>query len=95
MGKTGIELPLWVRKEMTLEQAYEDPRPMADFNPVTKPMHYVQGRKYEPVKVINDWELNFNLGNVVKYVSRAGRKNNKKQDLEKALFYLQQEIERC
>ena len=79
----------------SLDAAYEDIKPLPDFNPVTKPMHYVQGRKYEPVKVINDWNLSFNLGNVVKYVSRAGRKDNKKQDLEKALFYLQQEIERC
>lgn len=76
----------------TLEEAYEDPRPMREYDPVTKPMHYVQGRKYEPVKVINDWGLNFNLGNAVKYISRAGRKGDKKQDLEKAVFYLNEEI---
>lgn len=43
---------------------------------------------------IDDMEFNFNLGNVVKYVSRAGKKegNSKIQDLEKAKDYLEHEI---
>lgn len=43
---------------------------------------------------IDDMELNFNLGNVVKYVSRAGRKEgcSKIEDLEKARDYLDREI---
>ena len=47
------------------------------FDPVKKPSHYTAGRKYEPKDVIRDWDLNFNLGNAVKYISRAGRKNVK------------------
>ena len=43
---------------------------------IEHPAHYCEGRKYEPKDVIRDWELNFNLGNAVKYVSRAGRKEN-------------------
>lgn len=60
---------------------------------IERPAHYVEGRKYEPKDVIRDWDLNFNLGNVIKYVSRAGRKNSKIVDLEKAKQYLQFEID--
>lgn len=60
---------------------------------IERPAHYVEGRKYEPKDVIRDWKLNFNLGNVIKYVSRAGRKDSKIVDLEKAKQYLQFEID--
>lgn len=62
---------------------------------INNPDHYTKGRKYEPIDVINDWELNFNLGNVVKYISRYNRKGNVPvEDLKKAAFYLNDEIER-
>lgn len=61
---------------------------------VEHPAHYAEGRKYEPIDVINDWGLNFNLGNTIKYISRAGRKNNIIEDLKKAKYYLDYEIER-
>ncbi len=50
---------------------------------------------YEAIKVIEAWGLNFNLGNVVKYLSRAGLKDVTKtiEDLEKALFYLNREVD--
>lgn len=64
-----------------------------DFDPIHRPAHYAEGRKYEPRKVIADWDLNFNLGNAVKYISRAGRKNDKTEDLKKAIQYLEFEIE--
>lgn len=55
--------------------------------------YYAKGRKYEPIDVINDWDLGFNLGNAVKYISRAGRKSaDPVPDLEKALDYLNYEI---
>ena len=60
---------------------------------IESPDHDVEGRKYEPKDVIRDWDLNFNLGNVIKYVSRAGRKDSKIVDLEKAKQYLQFEID--
>jgi hypothetical protein len=65
---------------------------VAPFNEVSHPSHYVYGRKYEPKDVIRDWNLNFNLGNVVKYISRAGRKEDELVDLEKARQYLEFEI---
>ena len=63
------------------------------FDAVSHPSHYIAGRKYEPRKVIADWGLNFNLGNAVKYISRAGRKGDKIEDLRKAIQYIEFEIE--
>ena len=56
---------------------------------------YYKFNKYEVVDVIQDWDLNFCLGNVIKYVARAGKKdgNSPLQDLEKARQYLSFEIE--
>lgn len=50
---------------------------------------------YEAIKVIEAWNLGFHLGNTVKYISRAGKKdgNSATQDLRKAMFYLNREIE--
>ena len=60
-----------------------------------RPSYYRAGRKHEPKDVIRDWDLNFNLGNTVKYVSRCGRKPNAStlHDLLKARTYLDFEIE--
>lgn len=62
---------------------------------VNHPSHYGgKDNVYEAIKVIEAWDLDFCLGNVVKYLSRAGKKSNKKiEDLEKALWYLNREIE--
>lgn len=65
---------------------------MEDFDIINKPSHYCEGRKYEPIDVIKDWDLNFNLGNVVKYISRVGRKDDSLQELKKARVYLNHEI---
>ena len=56
---------------------------------------YYGGEKnpYEALKVIIAWNLNFCLGNVLKYISRAEKKsNNSIEDLEKARFYLDYHI---
>ena len=63
---------------------------------VNHPKHY-GGEKnpYEAIKVIEAWDLNFSLGNVLKYMSRAGKKsNNPLEDLRKAAWYLNREIQR-
>lgn len=63
---------------------------------VNHPVHYQFGKnnEYEAIKVIEAWELDFHLGNTVKYISRAGKKNVEKEieDLEKALWYLSRKI---
>lgn len=63
-----------------------------EHNAVKSPLHYTEGRKYEPKDVIRDWGLNFNLGSALKYIARAGRKGNTVEDLEKAREYLAFEI---
>ena len=60
---------------------------------ISNPSHYTKGRKYEPRKVIEDWNLDWNLGNAVKYISRAGRKDDPVKDLKKAMQYLDWAIE--
>jgi hypothetical protein len=61
---------------------------------VNHPQHYGgENNIYEAIKVIDAWDLGFSLGNTVKYISRAGKKDNIIQDLEKALFYLDREIQ--
>lgn len=62
---------------------------------VDHPSHYGGAdNPYEAIKVIRAWDLNFSLGNTIKYISRAGKKNPNKsvEDLQKALWYLQEEI---
>lgn len=59
---------------------------------VNHPSHYnVKG--FEVIDIIDAFNLNFNMGNALKYLLRADRKGNKVQDLKKALWYLQREIE--
>ena len=65
----------------------------SNYDPVSKPDHYAAGRRYEPKDVIRDWDLNFNLGSAIKYISRAGRKDDIVQDLKKARQFLDFEIE--
>ena len=61
---------------------------------VDHPAHYGGAdNPYEAIKVIEAWELNFHLGNTVKYISRAGKKNFALEDLKKAAWYLNREIE--
>lgn len=58
---------------------------------VNSPSHYTDG-KIEVIDYIEDKKLNFNLGNTIKYISRAGKKGDRKEDLEKALWYLKREL---
>ena len=62
-------------------------------NNVNHPAHYNSG-KIEVIDYIEDQQLDFCLGNVIKYVSRAGKKDpqKKREDLEKALWYLEREL---
>ncbi len=55
-------------------------------------VHYQTGKDYDIIDVCKDYSLNFNRGNILKYVARAGKKDNELQDLRKALDYLQREI---
>ena len=62
---------------------------------VDHPDHYQTSTGLEAIDVIEAFfHGNFHLGNVFKYISRAGKKNDYAEDLEKAAWYLQREIER-
>lgn len=60
---------------------------------VHSPRHYTSG-KFEVIDVIEDWGLNFRLANTVKYIARHKHKGKPLEDLKKALWYLQREIDR-
>lgn len=62
-------------------------------NVVDHPPHYTRGG-IETIDAIEAWDLNFHLGNAVKYISRAGHKGDALEDLEKARWYLDREIAR-
>ena len=70
-----------------------------NFDAVQSPQHYTD-TKIEVIDYIEDKNLGFCLGNAIKYISRAGRKNSAAmsdkekaiQDLEKAIWYIQRRI---
>lgn len=62
---------------------------------VNHPAHYGGADDpYEAIKVIEAWRLDFHLGNAVKYIARAGKKDpaKEREDLEKARWYLDRRI---
>ena len=62
---------------------------------VDHPAHYQTGSGIEAIEVIEAFfPDSFHLGNVFKYLARAGKKGDYVEDLEKAAWYLQREIER-
>jgi hypothetical protein len=70
-------------KLITMEEPVSDP--------VNHPAHYKTGG-IETIDFIEAKELNYNMGNAVKYISRAEHKGNKRQDLEKAVWYINREL---
>ena len=79
------------------EQFAEMRRFLNDLTPShTDPDHYILGRKFQTWDVIVDWDLDFLTGNVVKYISRLGRKggdNTRLSDLIKCRNYIERAIE--
>ena len=78
------------------ELAYEAGKPKFRMegnrgDPVNHPAHYKVGG-IETIDFIEAKKLGYNLGNVVKYITRSDHKGNRKQDLEKALWYLNREL---
>ena len=62
---------------------------------INHPSHYTDG-KIEVIDFIEEKQLNFHRGNAIKYISRAGKKNKETEieDLEKAAWYINREIQR-
>jgi hypothetical protein len=66
---------------------------MRNENLIDHPEHY-QSDGIEVIDIIDSFNLNFNLGNSIKYILRADKKGNKKQDLEKAIWYINHELKK-
>jgi hypothetical protein len=79
----------------TTEKFSETFKKLSKDEEVNHPPHYGGDTTYEVIKVLEAWELGFHLGNVIKYVVRANKKDPKKelQDLRKAQWYLERYIE--
>lgn len=60
---------------------------------VNHPAHYNSG-KVEVIEAIEDWKMDYHLGNAIKYIARAGKKDPRKfvEDLEKAIWYVNRKI---
>lgn len=80
-----------VNKNYEIVFGNEDNEPAID--PVNRPAHYTDG-KIEVIDYIEDKKLGFCLGNAIKYISRAGKKNPDKEveDLNKAIWYIKRRI---
>ena len=79
---------------LTIEKVIADKSPNRIINQcddINHPSHYTQGN-IEVIDYIEDKKLGYRLGNVVKYVSRAGHKDDAIKDLKKARWYLNREI---
>lgn len=79
---------------LTIEKVIADKSPNRIINQcddINHPSHYTQG-DIEVIDYIEDKKLGYRLGNVVKYVSRAGHKDDAIKDLKKARWYLNREI---
>lgn len=64
-----------------------------NYDPVNRPQHYA-GKKIPPIEVIEAWSLGFCTGNAVKYIARCEDKGAPIEDLQKAVWYLNREIQR-
>jgi hypothetical protein len=84
-----MQIDLTQHKDGSITEKITMIEPEAD--PVNHPAHYKYGG-IETIDFIEAKELGYNLGNVVKYITRSDHKGNRKQDLEKALWYLQREL---
>jgi len=62
---------------------------------IDHPDHYNSG-KIEVIEVIEDWDLDFCLGNAIKYIGRAGKKHKDKEieDLKKSIWYIERRIKK-
>jgi hypothetical protein len=58
----------------------------------TTPSHYNNGKGYDVIDFCNDYKINFNRGSAIKYLSRAGKKDNEIEDLKKAIDFIKREI---
>lgn len=76
----------------SIEAVMQKELPVTMHDPVNHPAHYKVGG-IETIDFIEAKKLNYNMGNAVKYITRADHKGSRKQDLEKAIWYLKRELD--
>lgn len=86
----GFDIREGYGEYIAVDESYENREP----DLVNNPDHYLSPHGMEAIDVIEEFGLGFHLGNSVKYILRAGKKDSYIQDLEKAVWYLEREIER-
>lgn len=88
-GRTG-DVRLHFTQVHTVTRGCDSPTPTV----IDHPPHYGGATNpYEAIKVIEAWGLGFCLGNTLKYISRAGKKGDRLDDLKKARWYLDRAID--
>lgn len=90
-----VEIKEKANTKETLQETLDEVKEPVENDNINHPSHYTDGN-IEVMDFIEDKQLNFAKGNVIKYVSRAGKKdpNKELEDLKKAMWYLNREIER-
>lgn len=86
---TSSESILNRRPKIRLQSSGVERKPEVDM--INSPPHYTAGG-VETIDFIEAKNLNYNLGNAVKYITRAGLKGNRVEDLQKAKWYIEREI---
>jgi len=81
------------RQNNNYSVSIDGPGELIDDEMVEHPTHYGgEDNPYEAIKVIEAWGVGFNLGNAIKYISRVGKKLDTLEDLKKASWYINREI---
>ena len=94
-GKNTEETHIEDSKKLTVYtpiiKRVDEQRVRIEHDAVNHPSHYTRG-KIEVIDFIEDQQLPYHLGNVIKYIARAGHKGDKLEDLQKARWYLDRYI---
>jgi hypothetical protein len=95
-GDIIIMPPVYIRCEKcTTEKRKKEECCVTENKPVdiiNHPPHYNQS-EIQPIDVIEEWQLGYHLGNVIKYICRCGHKGSPLEDLKKARWYLDRKIQ--
>lgn len=94
MREEGEDFEMVSDFDIRPEKVFTTVPPEPEFEMETDALYHYKRLDPEPISVINGWDLNFNAGNVVKYIARYRFKGDAVGDLEKAIMYLSFEIER-
>lgn len=86
--------PLSAESENDILESYRAPEKSTEA--IDHPSHYHAESGLEVIEIIEAWGLNFNRGNALKYLARAGAKDPEREaeDLKKALWYIKRELQR-